>query len=176
MSQTLNEQQRKLVEDNHNLIYSFMNSRHLSTDDIEDWYGVVAIALCKAAMTYDDSRDIKFATYAYRCMQNAVSHQKRHNANQIVPAFSLDDTVDGVGSTIGEIVADRQDPFFDVYVKDALEAATKHMDDRNKRIVDMVIRQGYDQSAVAKHYGISRQRVSEIIKPVLEKLREYFND
>ena len=39
MSQTLNNAQRKLVEDNHNLIYSFLNSRHLSLDAVEDWYG-----------------------------------------------------------------------------------------------------------------------------------------
>ena len=68
----LNQIQQKLVEDNHNLIYSFMNKNKLSTDAVEDWYGTCAIAMCKAAMTYDPNRNVKFNTVAYVYMNNAM--------------------------------------------------------------------------------------------------------
>lgn len=175
MSKTLNDAQRKLVEDNHNLIYSFLNSRHLSLDSVEDWYGTAAIGLCNAAMTFDESRGTKFQTYAYKCMKNAVNGVMRNNAKLIVPVFSLDDTAIENGSLEG-IITDNKDPFFDIYVKESIEIATRGMSDRDKQMVDMIIRQGYDQSSVARVFGLSRQRVSEIMKPVLETIREYFRD
>ena len=42
----LNEQQRKLAEENHNLIYKFASIKHA---DLEEFYGVFAIGLCYAA-------------------------------------------------------------------------------------------------------------------------------
>lgn len=175
MSKVLNDAQRKLVEDNHNLIYSFLNSRHLSLDSVEDWYGTAAIGLCKAALTYDESRGTNFSTYAYKCIQNEVGNVMRANANRIVPAFSLDDTVIENGY-IGEIIADEKDPFFDIYVKESIEIATRGMSDRDTQMVDMIVRQGYDQASVARKFGLTRQRVSEITKPALEKVRDYFRD
>lgn len=175
MSKVLNDAQRKLVEDNHNLIYSFLNSRHLSLDSVEDWYGTAAIGLCKAALTYDESRGTNFSTYAYKCIQNEVGNVMRANANRIVPDFSLDDTVIENGY-IGEIIADEKDPFFDIYVKESIEIATRGMSDRDTQMVDMIVRQGYDQASVARKFGLTRQRVSEITKPALEKVRDYFRD
>lgn len=175
MSKVLNDAQRKLVEDNHNLIYSFLNSRHLSLDSVEDWYGTAAIGLCNAAMTFDESRGTKFPTYAYKCMQNAVSGVMRANANRIIPAFSLDDTAIENGC-IGEIIADDKDPFFDIYVKESIEIATQGMSDRDTQMIDMIVRQGYDQTSVARAFGLTKQRVSNIVKPALEKVRDYFRD
>lgn len=69
----LNTEQRKLVEDNHDLIYGFMVKYKL---DYTVWYDVCAIGLCKAGMAYDGST--RFSTLAYRCMFNEVSKVKRN--------------------------------------------------------------------------------------------------
>lgn len=68
----LNTEQRKLVEDNHDLIYGFMVKYKL---DFNNWYDVCAIGLCKASVIYDNSTC--FSTLAYRCMYNEVSNTKR---------------------------------------------------------------------------------------------------
>ena len=39
--------------------------------NIEEWYDILAIALCNAAETFDENRS-KFATYASKCMSYAV--------------------------------------------------------------------------------------------------------
>ena len=41
----LTNDQRKLVEQNHNLIYAFLHTKNLN---IEEWYDICAISLCKA--------------------------------------------------------------------------------------------------------------------------------
>ena len=48
MSLKLNDEQRKLVEQNHNLIYSAMTKCGIRRQDFDDYYGFAAIGLCKA--------------------------------------------------------------------------------------------------------------------------------
>ena len=69
----LNKTQQRLVEGNHNLIWSFMNKNHLSENAVEDWYGTCAEGLCKAAMIYNPDRNVKFDTLAYVCMKNEMT-------------------------------------------------------------------------------------------------------
>ena len=63
-----------MVEGNHNLIYSFLNSHKLSVDE---WYDVAAIGLCKAGLTYMPDKGYKFSSYAYRVMTNEVRAEMR---------------------------------------------------------------------------------------------------
>lgn len=68
----LNDEQRKLVEQNHNLIYSAMRKFGIRRQDFDDYYGFAAIGLCKAAIDYDKTRSKSFSTYAYLCIQNEI--------------------------------------------------------------------------------------------------------
>ena len=71
----LTEEQKKLVEDNHKLIYSFIIKRNLS---IDEWYDVLAYALCKAAATFNPEK-AKFSTYVMKCMFNEYNMVLRSN-------------------------------------------------------------------------------------------------
>ena len=73
----LNTEQRKLVEDNHDLIYGFMTKYRL---DFSTWYDICAIGLCKAGMAYDGSN--RFSTLAYHCMHNEVKKSKAHSVSK----------------------------------------------------------------------------------------------
>lgn len=55
----ITDEARKLVEENHNLVYSFLYKYHL---DVEEWYDLAAIGLCKAANTYNNDKS-GFSTY-----------------------------------------------------------------------------------------------------------------
>ena len=85
----LNEEQKKMVEDNYNLIYSYANLHNLPLDienynackpqapfGNEDWFGALATGLCKAAFLYDETKST-FATFAYKCMDTEVFLVKR---------------------------------------------------------------------------------------------------
>ena len=58
----MTEEQKKLAEDNHNLIYFYARKYHMSKQDFEDMYGILAIGLCKAARDYDESRGRAFSS------------------------------------------------------------------------------------------------------------------
>lgn len=68
MKSQFTEAQKKIIVENHNLIYEFAKHRNL---DVDDYYGVLAIGLCNAAKVFDESKG-KFSTFAYKCMQNEL--------------------------------------------------------------------------------------------------------
>lgn len=68
----LNEEQKKLVEDNHNLIYWFARKKHIN---IEEYYDILAQGLCIAAYNYDSSKG-SFSAYSYLVMNTEM--QKEH--------------------------------------------------------------------------------------------------
>ena len=39
--------------------------------DVEEWYDIAAIGLCKAANTYNNDKS-EFSTYAYKCMYTTI--------------------------------------------------------------------------------------------------------
>ena len=69
-------EQQKFVEENHGLIYGFLNKYHYSMD----YYGDAAIGLCMAAQNFDPSFGAKFSTYAYKVMSNYCIRAKQKNA------------------------------------------------------------------------------------------------
>lgn len=177
MSQTLNEQQRKLVEDNHNLIYSFLNSHHLSLDAVEDWYGTAAIGLCKAALIYDESRGSKFSTLAYLCMDNEVKMIMRNNRKCVSTVASLDDEVrSSDGCCLADVVPDNRDFYFSIYLNDAIAIATRKLSERDKQFIDLIVNHGKTNTEIARQFGVSQPTVSRVYCGFIKSIREYFND
>lgn len=103
----LNNEQRKLVEENHNLIYSFLNNQALS---INEWYDICAIGLCKAALTFNGTT--KFSTFAYKCMLNSVRSVMRHDSLFGMETLSLSTEVSSVSEkatyALEEFIASKQ--------------------------------------------------------------------
>lgn len=60
----MTDEQKQLVEQNHNLIYFYLYRHNLS---IEEYYDVAAIGLCKAAITFKKRQIGVFyvCTYVY---------------------------------------------------------------------------------------------------------------
>lgn len=68
---TLTEEEQKLVEDNHDLIYMMADCLEL---DIDEYYGLLAIGLCHAAQKYKKrKRAYEFAEYAKIVMIRELS-------------------------------------------------------------------------------------------------------
>ena len=88
MSIQLNDEQRKLVADNHNLIYQYLIDNNLPQDE---YYDIAAIGLCKAALKYDTSKGA-FSTYVYRAIRNNISKEKVTEKRHTVNAMSYNVT------------------------------------------------------------------------------------
>lgn len=138
----LNKEQQKLVSDNHDLIYRFLNVRRLSMDAVEDWYGAAAVGLCKAAYIYDSKSGCDFETLAYIAMNNEL------------------ELVKGVG------VIDFA-PIFNLATKNANEA----LSETEARVNSLIIHKGLRVKDVSKEAGVSVGDVKSIHKRFLELVK-----
>lgn len=93
MSIQLNDEQRKLVADNHNLIYQYLIDNNLPQDE---YYDIVAIGLCKAALKYDTSKGA-FSTYVYKTVRNIINNEKAHEKRHTVHTLSYNTTASVYG-------------------------------------------------------------------------------
>lgn len=172
----LNECQRQLVEKNHNLIYSFARKNKL---DLDEWYDVLALALCRTALFFDATRG-KFSTLFYLTANNFVLQiYRRQNAAKRVP-MSVCQSLEAItaendnGSvlTVSDTVVDF-DSNFDEYleIQDVLNRVLDNLSDRNRDIFNAVL-DGDTQMEIAKRFGIGQPTVARIVKSVRNTIRE----
>lgn len=83
----LSLEQAEFVSKNHNLIYSFLSKYKLN---IDEYYDVAAIGLCKAAEAYNSERKSSFSNYAYIVMYNEIKQEWR-NKNKHSGVLLYDD-------------------------------------------------------------------------------------
>lgn len=170
----MTEQQQKIVEDNHNLIYSFLQKYHLP---IEDWYGLAAIGLCKAAMTFKEDVS-SFSTYAYRCMFTAVFSEKRKETQTgTIPEglifyyqAEFDTDNDGGGLSFLENIPSKDDVEGDALANVIFEEFDSTLKPRDRTIFKM-FREGYKQKEISLAVGCSQAQVSRVGK----KLKKYLS-
>lgn len=167
----LTESQSKLVEQNHNLIYGFARKYNL---DIEEWYGILALALCKAALSFD-SEKAKFSTLYYLCASQMVSAEKRKwRTQKRIPQdlfVSLDEPLDDNELTLKTYLADTRIDFVrDLELKDQLFILLKTLSERDKRIFELS-RIGVKQEIIADIVGTPQSNVSRRLKIIKNKLK-----
>lgn len=168
----LTSAQQQLVEDNHNLIYSFLNTYRLSH---EDYYDLAAIGLCKAAYTFNPNKGSKFSCYAYVIMMNEVRQHLRKEKKNIKPSFSLDDIVyikEDSDVTLADMIPDPKSDLMHVpiYFERMITELAKH-NERYPKIVKLLYN-GYSQTAIGVELNLSRSVISRDIKKIKKIVKE----
>ena len=67
----LTSTQQKMVEENHNLIYGMAHKYKINLDE---YYDVLAIGLCKAAMTFDETKDSFQLLHMLPCLMSIMRY------------------------------------------------------------------------------------------------------
>lgn len=172
----MTEEQRQLAAENHDLIYSFLRTYGY---DVEEYYDLAAIGLCKAAMTY--SNDIsRFSTYAYRCMQNTVYKEIRIKTYaRTIPdrlIYSYNTTVAvGDGETYEVLdylpcdVDLEEDILTNVHMEHCLNRGG--LTDQDRLVFDLLMA-GYSSSEIGRVIGCGKERVKYIKGKLVRKLRQ----
>ena len=155
------------------MIYSFLYKYHL---DVEEWYDIAAIGLCKAANTYNNDKS-GFSTYAYKCMYATIIMEKRkENAMRTIPQNQIvyyenqvnESSKDNDTSTFLNYIPSKQDIENETISALSLENIENELVG-NKKKVFLLLREGYTQCEISKIIGISKQRVSKIKQEITEK-------
>lgn len=143
----LTDSQKILVEDNHNLIYHVCKKLHLNLDE---YYDVLALSLCKAAVKFKPDKGVTFSTFAIKVMTMDAFSQMRKDK---VRAKHTQTDFGGNG--------DYNDEYIDLSELDSLE----------KRVVDLKVA-GYTQKEIADIIGITKSKVVRILGDIKYKLRK----
>ena len=170
----MTEEQKKLAEENHNLIYFYARKYHRSKRDFEDMYGILAIGLSKAARDYDESRGRAFSTVAMGYMlnecRNAYRCDKYRNGklsicsyNNIVPLPDEEGTTEYI-----DMIEGKQDVWDDVN----LIEFTKFNDQLRK--IAYLSYLGYDQKEIGEQVGITQSLVSRKLKKIRKEIENAY--
>lgn len=163
----LTEAQASMVEQNHNLIYVFLQKRGLSEENADDWYGVAALGLCKAAMHFDESKGCKFSTLAFVCMENEIRMEMRKMKRQPPSIESLElECFSHEGEDCGTLEDHLSigEDFRDcIAIQDAFERVLKSFSNRDREIIKLYYFENLKQRNIAQIYKIAGSGVSKII-------------
>lgn len=160
----MTDEQRKLVTENHKLIFSFLNKYNY---DPEEYYDLAAIGLCKAAKLYDESKG-NFSTYAYRAMLNTINHDLLYKSrSKRIPENLIDYYNCTFCNENGEVIEylefipSGDDIEKEVMAKVMVESFMNGLSDRDRTVVGLMA-DGYTYREIGKIIGMSRNTVSKI--------------
>lgn len=170
----LTEEQRKLAEENFGLIDEFFR---VNFDfDKEEYWGVAAIALCKACRGAFKNKS-SFKTYVFNCIKKGIldeiriaSGQKRGNGD---PTLSLDEDIQSGNDSKREeryekpgISTFDNDPYFSLLVEDILKKSG--MTEIEKVVflneTDLVDYTNNIPALMSGHYSKYRKKMEEKLK------------
>lgn len=146
----LTEEQAKIVEENHSLIFWYLHKMNLN---IEDWYDLLAIELCNSVMKHDASRGSLANYFKLRC-DGVVSkeYRKSKSLKRAHEKIRYVENVHGV-----------EDPFdltAHIELKEILNGPYG-------KLLTMKY-EGYTQTEMAKELGISQTYVSKMLRQLRE--------
>ena len=168
----LTEEQKKLVEENHNLIYWFANKYHIN---LEDYYDILAQGLCMAAYYYDPSK-CSFSAYAYLVMNTEMhkEHRKTLRKSEIPRGniFHYENTWE-----LSELMPEYEKTENKVIDKISYENLTSLLNDilndKDKEVIGYILN-GLTMREIAKIEGTSHQAIHNRMKKIREKVKKSY--
>lgn len=168
--------EQKLVEENHNLIYGFINKRNLN---FEEYYDILALSLCRAAKYFDASKGC-FSTIANQCMVSDVASymkslygkSKIPTSNLIYLDASLDEDND---MSVANKIPDGN-YYLEIYIEsdDMYRILYSMLDEKEKQIA-YYKEHGFTEAQIAKKMGCSQPNIHFYIKKIQKKWNKFYN-
>ncbi|MBE6878415.1 MAG: sigma-70 family RNA polymerase sigma factor [Ruminococcaceae bacterium] len=179
-----NKQAReKMIIHNLRLVIYIAKKYESSAVSVEDLTSIGSLGLIKAVNSFKPSKNIKFATYASRCVENEILMFLRKQSNKNID-ISIDDalSVDSDGNELNLIdilYTDEYEVSKDIEKeseKQILWQSIYSLSDRERNII--LMRFGLNgvpektQKEVADEIGISQSYISRLEKRIFKKLKK----
>lgn len=157
----MDDNQRKLAEDNMNLVHHIIAREYPTFRGDEDIIQCATLGLCKATMKWDEARG-KFSTYACSCIRRAIAQELRaRQPHREVISLDCPITED---LTLGDVVAGEDDMGFIDY------GFLKDLTNDEKRVFKLKI-QGYSIEDIQKLTGYDLWKIRKIIRIIRVKYK-----
>ena len=177
------ESANKLIVHNLRLVVYIAKKFENTGVPIDDLTSIGTMGLIKAVRSFVPSRNIKFATYASRCVENEILMYLRKRSNRNID-ISMDEALstdsDGNELNLIDVLFTREDEISRNIESESdrktVWNSLQTLPLREKEI--MIMRYGLDgeeertQKEVADIMGISQSYISRLEKKILKKLRK----
>ena len=173
----------KIIEHNLRLVAHIVKKYSSSCEEQDDLISIGTIGLIKGVNSFDESKGIKLATYASKCIENEILmyfRSKKKTAQDISINEPIDSDSEGNPLTLMDIIFTSDDTSEKIdeqlLIKKLYEFIEEIKNEREKTII--IMRYGlygtseYTQLQIAEKLNISRSYVSRIEKKIIEKLRK----
>ena len=174
---------KELIERNLRLVV-YIAQRFASTGlSVDDLTSIGTIGLIKASGSFDGEKNIKFATFASRCIENEILMYLRKN-QRAKQEYSLDEvlSVDSEGNEmiLADVLwSDEPESLDKLTAEEDKENLYKAINKLNKREKEIIIMRfglfgttAMTQKEVADALGISQSYISRLEKRIFEKMRQ----
>ena len=173
----------KMIVHNLRLVIYIAKKFENSTVNVEDLTSIGSLGLIKAVNSFKPSKNIKFATYASRCVENEILMFLRKQSNKNTDV-SIDEalSVDSDGNELNLIDVLYTDEYEvshnleEESEKQALWRSIHSLPEREKEIILMRFGLGGNtektQKEVADEIGISQSYISRLEKRIFKKLKK----
>jgi len=178
------EQTELLVTKNIGLVYHIVNKHSVPSSEFEDYISVGIIGLIKASRTYDACKNIKFSTYAGRCISNEIIMYYRNHYTKWRELTYLDDPInidsDGNALTLSNILTDNNNfrdeaELYKNRLEEIMQRIFNSLDNRNL-IIYLAEVACWPLEKIARQLNITQSSVSDIMLKAKEKLNNHPKD
>ena len=170
----LTEEQRELVNNNIGLVKKFIEKKRLKYDD---WYDLMCIALCEAAITFNPEKG-KFSTHAFWKMQqkltNEATNMNRSKRGNNDKPMRLDQTVrfENEDYTLAELVASEDNVEESAMLRRNMADMMKRLT-QTEQIIAAELAKGATQKEIGNKMGLSQQAINAYIKVMRSRLQGF---
>lgn len=168
--------EQKLVEENHNLIYDFINKKNLN---LEEYYDILALSLCQAAKHYDVTKGC-FSTIANKCMTSGVIDYIRSlSFTTKIPTSNLI-YLDASFDEDNDMSLANKIPDGNCYLEINIESDDMYrilysmLDEKEKQIA-YYKEHGFTEAQIAKKMGCSQPNIHFYIKKIQKKWNKFYS-
>ncbi len=184
MSMKLSSEKEHLVLDNQRLVHYLVKKLGVTpnSSDYEDIVSIGTIGLVKAAITFDTSKNITFATYASRCINNEIFMHYR-KANQYANDISIDEPIGDNGEgkvlTLVDTIVDSESNFVEKILnkEEFIKVVRTVLNclEGKHRIALLYLMADVLQKEIAEKLNISQSYVSRIQAKAIQKVQKIEN-
>lgn len=176
------KEQEELVLKNQRLVYHLIKKLNVAPRDYEDMVSIGTIGLIKAAATFDESKNTKFATYASRCINNEFFlhfRKEKSHINDIYLENQINIDCEGNEITLCDIIPSSEKDFTDEITEretfiNFINIILNLLQPRERLIMLYEI-SGTSQKFIAENLNISQSNVSRLEKKLNQKVKSYLS-
>lgn len=175
-----------LIEHNLRLVVYIAKKFESPKVGLEDLISIGSMGLIKSVETFKIEKNIKFATYASRCIENEILMFLR-KISKTVSEISLDETLntdqEGNELYLSDLLFNDRDEIIEPILQQEKEylmkTALKKLKKREQEIIQLRFgldnKEALTQKEVADYLGISQSYISRLEKRIFNKLKEEMN-